>query len=264
MPETCAPFRCFNAPEAFLPHRRKIESVWQKLIDKESRVELERQLRFRLLLDYGDMNRYTAPIYFDPAVLPPPENDCIYVDCGAYNGDTLKLFLGWARGRFKSAIALEPDPINYARLLQVANEQPAAVRDRIICLEAAAGATSGTAHFSDLGDESSAIAADGTIAVKLQALDEVLKEEGAYFIKFDVEGGEPDALRGLARTIREKAPVLAVSVYHRYDDLWAIPLYLLSLRPDYRFYLRAYSEEGMDTVLYALPNAAKLSGSPSA
>jgi hypothetical protein len=70
----------------------------------------------------------------------------------------------------------------------------------------------------------------------------------------DIEGAEPDALRGAATLIREKSPLLAISCYHQQDHLWSIPLLIQSLNPDYRFYLRPHDLEGWDLVCYAIPN----------
>lgn len=73
------------------------------------------------------------------------------------------------------------------------------------------------------------------------------------FLKLDIEGAEMEALRGAGQIIRTQKPKLAVSVYHRRDDIWRIPMLLLSYVPTYRFYLRVYSFTGKDTVLYAIP-----------
>jgi len=42
----------------------------------------------------------------------------------------------------------------------------------------------------------------------------------------DIEGAEPDALRGASELLRKHLPVLAVCLYHRSEHLWQIPLYL--------------------------------------
>ena len=68
----------------------------------------------------------------------------------------------------------------------------------------------------------------------------------------DVEGAEYNSLIGARETIVKYKPKLAISVYHRRDDIWRIPMLLLQYNPDYRFYLRIYSFTGNDTVLYAV------------
>jgi len=73
------------------------------------------------------------------------------------------------------------------------------------------------------------------------------------YIKLDVEGAERDALAGASRLLARTRSRLAVSVYHRPQDLWELPSYLDSLGLGYRLYLRTEGEDGMDIVCYAVP-----------
>jgi hypothetical protein len=75
------------------------------------------------------------------------------------------------------------------------------------------------------------------------------------YLKMDIEGAEPDALRGAARTIDTHRPILAVSAYHKQDHLWSIPSLLLDLHSDYQLYIRPHNEECWDTVCYAVPSS---------
>lgn len=113
----------------------------------------------------------------------------------------------------------------------------------------------GTAAFRSGRKEESGIVgpADGNCSdvIETVALDEFLRGERVTFIKMDIEGAERDALKGAAQIIREQKPKLAVSIYHRPDDVIEIPKLILSLRPDYRLYIRHYSLLSNETVLYA-------------
>lgn len=71
------------------------------------------------------------------------------------------------------------------------------------------------------------------------------------FIKMDIEGAEASALRGAARTIAGDRPRLAISAYHRDDDLWELPRLIRELRPDYRFAFGHHSPIHWESVLYA-------------
>ena len=57
-------------------------------------------------------------------------------------------------------------------------------------------------------------------------------------IKMDVEGAEADAISGAAITIARRRPKMMIAAYHRNEDLFAIPLQILSICPDYRLFLR--------------------------
>jgi hypothetical protein len=67
----------------------------------------------------------------------------------------------------------------------------------------------------------------------------------------DVEGAEPDALKGAEGLIREHRPDLGICVYHAPDHIWEIPLYLHEMGLGYRFYLRNHTAFTQETVLYA-------------
>ena len=61
-----------------------------------------------------------------------------------------------------------------------------------------------------------------------------------------VEGGDP--------LIERDRPALLVSLYHRREDLFALPLYLASVLEDYDLYLRRFRYiPAWDLNLYAIP-----------
>jgi FkbM family methyltransferase len=79
------------------------------------------------------------------------------------------------------------------------------------------------------------------------------------FVKIDVEGAELSVLTGAADTIAEHRPVLAIAIYHRPDDLVAIPDFIDSLGVRYRWYLQCSTMTDVDTVAFAVPDGDDLS-----
>ncbi len=124
-----------------------------------------------------------------------------------------------------------------------------------------------TAHASPLPSTAVNPHFGKTAAVAVRTLDSVIREARAPgeavslpaappidFIKYDVEGAEAAALRGSLGTIRHDHPALLVSAYHRSEDLFALPLLLHEIDPDYRLYLRrAPGIPAWDINLYAVP-----------
>ena len=105
-------------------------------------------------------------------------------------------------------------------------------------------------YFSS-NSSSTKISNDGDIEVDVIKLDDFFKaHEAPTFIKMDIEGAELAALKGCAETISRYKPKLAICVYHKPEDIFEIPEYILSLNPDYKMYLRHYTNLVNETVLY--------------
>ncbi len=131
------------------------------------------------------------------------------------------------------------------------------IADRIRAfIETALGAREGTASFDAQGVQSELSEAPPTPADSrfgLARMDDLDCGHCARtLVKLDLEGGELEALRGAGRVLRESAPVMAVTVYHRADHLWTLPLQLVEAQPQYRLFLRAHAESGWDASVYAV------------
>lgn len=251
-------------PEFFLPHysidlphrvhesAHEVQRAFKLMSDEQSRSEFVAQLRFRL---FGDFQALPDPvpgkIYFQRELfsLHPDE---VFVDCGAFDGDTLALFVEQSGGTFKNVLAFEPDPANYAKLSAVANGFPREMRERISIYNAATGASNSRVTMS-IGAGPSSQVGMGDFEVESLALDSVLDDIPPTMIKMDIEGSEVSTLQGAEHAIRRHSPVMALSAYHRQSDLWTIPLLLNDMNPDYSFYLRPHDLEGWDLVCYAIP-----------
>ena len=79
-------------------------------------------------------------------------------------------------------------------------------------------------------------------------------DEEFTFIKFDIEGAELDALRGAYNTIKRNKPKLAICIYHLPNDIWEIILFINNNFPFYDLYVRSHQYDGLDFVLYGIPN----------
>jgi hypothetical protein len=106
-------------------------------------------------------------------------------------------------------------------------------------------------RFSSGNRINSTLSDDGDTVIQCVALDHVLPDFRPSFINMDIEGAEPQALKGAEQLIRRHRPDLAICVYHQPAHLWDIALQLHALVPDYRFFLRNYTGFPAETVLYA-------------
>jgi FkbM family methyltransferase len=221
--------------------------------DEASRNEYLRQIRWRLALE-DDIPPGDEPsnTYFAPDLSRPSPTDH-FVDCGAFDGDTVRAILNHSGGRFRAITAIEPDPDNCRRLRQFVAQLPTEQQGRINISQAALADQPRVARFAATSTAGSALDGDGTYEVQCARLDDLLAESQPTFIKMDVEGAEIPALRGACRILREDQPRLAICLYHDQGHLWEIPNLIRSLNPRYKLFLRRYSDDCWETVCYALP-----------
>jgi FkbM family methyltransferase len=95
---------------------------------------------------------------------------------------------------------------------------------------------------------------EDTSAARIQArtLDSVIGNNNLTFLKMDIEGAEAEALRGASGTIVRCKPKLAICVYHKPYEYVGISDFILSLVPEYKLFLRHYTTQPDETVLYAV------------
>lgn len=186
--------------------------------------------------------------YFDLDAMPHAKKES-FADVGALNGDTARAFLHWAGASADHVWCFEPDAKNAERCKKNLADLVQAGKLTVIPKGAWSKAT--TLSFSSQANGGSAIGA-GDTTIATTTLDEVFAGHPVTFIKMDVEGAEYEALRGSEHTIRTQRPKLAISVYHRPEDILELARLILEYQPDYRLYLRHYCIFDNETVLYAV------------
>jgi FkbM family methyltransferase len=240
-----------------LPHKlykqktevRKAACLWA---DDSSCREYLSHVRWRAL---GDLGALSCPVaeesYFLDSLYQIKDHE-VFVDCGAYTGDTAEQVIH-RNAAFSKILAIEADPRNFGRLTEWIGTLDAPVASRIRTLNVAVSARLGRMHFRASGDEGACLAPDGDVFVECVPLDDLLTDAPPTFIKMDIEGAELEALEGARRTIQTNRPILSICVYHKQDDLWRIPLFIHTLAEDYRLLLRPHDVDGWQLVCYAVP-----------
>jgi FkbM family methyltransferase len=171
----------------------------------------------------------------------------VFLDCGAYCGDTAVWAVGQGAGRVYS---FEPHPMHLDYLRR--NDQKYG-KGRIVTVPVGLSAANGTMSVAGAGPAAQLVAAgqgEGTVSVV--TLDNWCRENAVKpdFIKMDLEGAEVDTLKGARGVITEHKPRLAICLYHRLSDMWVIPQMIKEMVPEYRFWCRQNSLIA-DFVLYA-------------
>ena len=238
------PHFLWERPDYYPRHASEITRC-RSLLDKAGKEEFDRQMQLRTG-DLGGQVIATEPQFF-PEELGMGTHE-LFIDGGAYDGDTIASFRQATHDQFDRVIAFEPDPVNLVPL-----RQSAAGDARIKVEPFGLGARKETLRFT-LAGTGSHVADNGECEIQVVILDEALDGAAPTYIKLDIEGSELDALEGGRRTIMRYRPRLAVCVYHLPDHLWCVPLKLHELLPDARLTLRSYANDGFECVCYCIPN----------
>ena len=189
--------------------------------------------------DYSDICEGNQ--YFVEGIM---QNDAdeVFVDGGAYDGETVRKFAEFASNKFKKVYSFEMDKVNFEKISEPED-------DRIKFYNYGLWNENKSVSFIE-NKAGSEIVEDGNASAQCIALDDFIDEK-VTFIKMDIEGAEQNALEGAKNIILRDKPKLAICLYHKPEDLWKIPLYIHSLVPEYKIYIRHHSHTNEETVMYA-------------
>lgn len=219
--------------EYCLKNSEKIQKVYDLLADERSKQTFADVINFRISGKIDYLHSCTAErseIWND--IIRLGKND-IYIDMGAYNGDTVLEFAELTGGSYEHIYAMEPDTRNFRKLGKSTDGM-----ERITAVNAAAWNEDTELTFSDRSGRNSKLT-DGS-GVKLKTVRAMRGDslcDSATFIKMDVEGAEKQALEGCAASL-EKGAKLICALYHRTEDIFALPLQVHELNPSLKLYIR--------------------------
>ena len=250
--ETFLPYYLWALPSLIHRQQADVREAFALFEGRRSQTEFIRQLELRLTGDVACLIPPEKGAQYFPGRLFRPRADEYFVDCGAYNGDTLHDLMAWTGGSYRGALAFEADPANFAALERRIDED-VNLKGRARAIQAAVGPRRAKVRFAASGLASAAVSESGGIEVDSLPLDECLAKERATYIKMDIEGAEMDALQGASEVLRAQAPLLAICAYHTQDHLWQIPLRISRLMPEGRLLLLPHCMDGFDLVCYAVP-----------
>lgn len=222
----------------------KYLSLREKLMDNLSKQHLTGVLQLRLGGDFLQDNlTYNLKNQYQLEVINFKDH-FNYVDGGSFDGQTALTF-SELNPNYNSIHVFEPFPDSMR-----ATQQTLKDLDNITFHSIATWHCKEQLNFSATKGSANGIDLNGELAVQADALDALLKDKKIDFIKLDIEGAELNALHGAAEIIRSQKPLLAVCVYHSQSHFWQIPEFVLGLNPDYKIYLRHYTEGIYETVMY--------------
>ena len=239
-----------NMPEYNLPETmEKLQLVRDMVADDRSGEVLDTVLK-RIFSGDSDpclMSRiFEDRQYFVQDLISLSEKES-FVDIGAYDGDTIREFLKYSKGKFENIYALELCKSNFDKLTEYAAGVHGA--EKIHCINKGCWDSLQEVQYGEA--LSSSAIGKGALTGIVDRLDDLLAGKPVTFIKMDIEGAEMNALRGAENIIRTRKPKMAICVYHDLRHFYEVPLYLKSLVPEYKIYFRHHTKSCYETVCYA-------------
>lgn len=228
-------------------NEEKFVETFQMLEDELSKETMIQYLNGHIKLSTFPMEkvRDNSPQYYNKDIIKLSDEE-VFVDCGAFDGDSILQFVQETSGKYKKIIALEPDEKMLEKLYDnISNLEKTRV------LKVGAYNQAGKIGFS--AENCGTISSQNIdYYINVDMLDNVIPEENVTFLKMDIEGAELSALEGAQKIIRKNRPTLAICVYHKAEDLITIPQFIKNLVPEYKLYLRGYFDYCSEVVLYAV------------
>ncbi|MBS1369991.1 MAG: FkbM family methyltransferase [Lentisphaeria bacterium] len=175
----------------------------------------------------------------------------LFLDCGAYAGDSALALLEYDPGRIYSFDISRSN----TRIFSEVMEKNHIGEDRVKLISCGVGAENKTIAFSDGNRSSTSTQFAGDSLAEIITLDSFAADKPAVgFIKADVEGAGLEMLEGMTGLLRRDRPVLSLAIYHSPDEFFRIKPQIESLNLNYRFELLRLSDSTcMEIALFAYP-----------
>jgi FkbM family methyltransferase len=234
----------------YLNQREQIESCLDILADEDSRAVYMRCLQTHLQRKPVAIPMCDRSEQYTPKGIQLSRGYSRFIYCGVSIGEMARVF--GDVGKVDELVCFEPDPNQFELTTEYLSMHRQLIAQRVTAFPCAVYSHEAIEPFT-YSDTSfgSRILPSGEARIQAVSIDRVLPGFRPTFINMDIEGAEPEALKGAEKTIRTSRPDLAICVYHAPNHLWEIPLYLHSLGLGYRLYLRNYTSFTGETVLYA-------------
>ncbi|KIH75713.1 hypothetical protein GFER_15485 [Geoalkalibacter ferrihydriticus DSM 17813] len=228
----------------------RINISYKLFSDEESRNLFASLVEFRKTLGASGASWSPFDEYFHPEV-NPKQGDTI-IDGGAWTGDTAEAFSRALNGKCQ-IYSFEPDDESFCKLRENVSTQ--SLNGSVHPVKLGLWSHAATLKFESCRENSMQhqVSENGDLQIQVTSIDEFASKNNIKIdlIKMDIEGSEIEALLGACETIRKSRPRLQICSYHKFDDLWEIPILIKELFPGYLLYLGHHSQNIFETIVYA-------------
>lgn len=227
-------------------HMDDIVKVYNMLEDEESKEYLVRYINgcySRNPLCFRDNPKSVNAYEYDTDIVDVGlKQGDIILDCGAYDGDTARLFIEKTNNNCQ-VHCFEPVKGNYRAILEWIKKEN---KDNVYAYNVGLGDST----YSDYVYSTDEVTMMGAVGnnrfnsnnpyvdkIQVDTLDNMVGNLPITYIKMDVEGAEMSALRGATKLIRLNTPKMLLSGYHKLTDIWEIPLFISEIVKEYKVFL---------------------------
>lgn len=210
-------------------HDKEFDEAYALLADEESRRNYINILNFKVSgkIDYlFASEKEKRSVYNDVLKLTGKE---IFVDLGAYDGDTINELIS-ITGGYEKIFAFEADSNNFKKLQKNTERL-----HNVELYNLAAWDKKDTLLFEKKKGRNSKLSQSGNIEIPADSVDNIIKEPFTV-LKMDIEGSEEKAIAGAERSVKKYLPKLCICAYHRNSDMFKIPLMINGICPEYKIY----------------------------
>ena len=170
-------------------------------------------------------NIYSDNQYFDIPKFKFGSINEIFFNVGAYTGDTVERIIYSRLGGFKHIYAFEPGKKQFEAMnirIERLKKEWAINDNKISLVNLGVSDKNETLEFNDNSDllcNRVSNIKENTIKIQTCSVDNFLNGKEINFLISDIEGYEINMLKGAINTIKNYKPKMAISVYHKPDDL---------------------------------------------
>lgn len=246
-------------------HAQEIMEVFDLLHDDFSKATYAHMVLLRMALVEPDFKYVQEDEYFCLPEFLNIDLDEVFVDCGAYVGDTIEAYLDRKMGLFKKIYAFEPMQSQYKALsvrVDRLKKEWGLPNAKFELLNAGIGDRNYQVDkkLEDIQIEKNVDLSAMTLSfgteveqggIPVFSIDEFFGDQNVSLIKADIEGFELKMISGAEHVIKRDKPKLAVCIYHLPIDMFCIPLRIKKLCPDYALAIRQHGLGVTETVMYA-------------
>lgn len=180
------------------------------------------------------------------------QEDEVYVDVGAYIGDSLELFLKATEGKYKKIYAFEPEE-KYVRSLEKYVEMKGMLNVAVV--QKGTWNKKDILHFSCDEESSSVILREPEHlhkVIEVDTLDDMLEREQVTLVKINFLAGVKETVEGMKNIMVKDKPKLVITVGFDEYALLSIPSLIKNINPMYKLYLRFAAAMPARLLLFAI------------